>query len=673
MQRRFLLVCLLICGLSALWGPSAVAFAQHAQQRLVPAQFTARPDSLGFNWDLHQYGHIQHGQNNTFGGAAVLTINGSSFRASSSMMKPDGSEYVISGVAGNVPVTRWVKIDPKNAVARYVEVISNPGPSPLTAQVVLKTSMGRSRLQSVVTESGGHAVAVLGKEDGGIVGYANPAQGNGQLSFLWDVASLRSKVKPAIRNESNHRFYLTYNVTVPPRKTVAILHGLAQRSLATIPDKKGLKALFKPFRSSNWTRDLPRDVRKALVNSGGLSFGGWDAVDALAALEALKVERGAFDILAAGEKTRLRGSATCAGLTIVTGYGDFRAKLEDVAAVVGGGRPNAKHSILLRDGQVFHGDLSLEDMQFTLNSGVLIDLDAESLDRLIMRESPADGRPPPGVFALLETIGGERLALAQGDQHRLAVVTPWGRRQIPWSEIIRLENTPDQLGYRIGVQDGSRLFAYLAADSITVNTLAFGPQTFAPGDIRSIVPATTNPDGQNTVGDLAVPHIALAGENLLIGQVDLQEITFLVSGQPIPVPTAQIRILRNTTDESDGPPTGAAAAVFEAELWDGGRLNGELAERTLPVRGTNSVYQVRARDVLEIHRPTPTVSESQRRTIAQRIRDLGSDEFRQREAASAALLELGHLTKAQINDALGQAPDPEVRRRLEKILADLPD
>ena len=97
------------------------------------------------------------------------------------------------------------------------------------------------------------------------------------------------------------------------------------------------------------------------------------------------------------------------------------------------------------------------------------------------------------------------------------------------------------------------------------------------------------------------------------------------------------------------------------------------SERVLPIRNGEQVYQVRARDVVEVHRPTPTISESLRRTIAQRIRELGSDEFETREAASGAIQELGYLAKQQLSEVLGETSDPEVRRRVEQILAELPD
>jgi hypothetical protein len=47
---------------------------------------------------------------------------------------------------------------------------------------------------------------------------------------------------------------------------------------------------------------------------------------------------------------------------------------------------------------------------------------------------------------------------------------------------------------------------------------------------------------------------------------------------------------------------------------------------------------------------------------------LGSDDWRQREAASAGLAEFGYMAEPQLREALQSSPDPEVRRRVEALL-----
>ena len=55
------------------------------------------------------------------------------------------------------------------------------------------------------------------------------------------------------------------------------------------------------------------------------------------------------------------------------------------------------------------------------------------------------------------------------------------------------------------------------------------------------------------------------------------------------------------------------------------------------------------------------------------IRDLGDPEYETRESASRALAELGYLAKFPMDVAFRRVSDPEVRRRLRKLLDELKD
>ena len=48
--------------------------------------------------------------------------------------------------------------------------------------------------------------------------------------------------------------------------------------------------------------------------------------------------------------------------------------------------------------------------------------------------------------------------------------------------------------------------------------------------------------------------------------------------------------------------------------------------------------------------------------------ELGSEDWERREQASEELAEFGYLAQSMMTEALNVTPDPEVRRRIEKIL-----
>ena len=637
------------------------------QQRLVPATFNYKTDSQGFRWDIKNYGQIGSGTNSSFDNAETLTVNRSSFRPSQPMMTPDGSEYILTGRVSNLEVTRRIKVDLKAGAVRYVEVLRNPGSKPVTATLMLRTQLPRGPCQALITDTGAPVGISLGKKDGGVVALGRP--GSGQLNLMFHLAGARSKIKPTIQSQSNQQFMFTYTVKVEAGKTASILHGIAQRQLTSISSAKAAAELFKPFTARAWTRDLPREIRRSIVNLGGVGFGGFGDGESLITLESLGVEPQAADVLAVGEQTRLHGTATCKGFAVETRYGTLKLPFEKVAAIAGERCTGGKPRVFLRDGQVFNGRITVEDLQFTMNSGLRLELQAENLDRLVIRAGPDDGRLADAVVATLETTGGDRLALLPADDQLLAATTPWGERQIALDEIQRMFLSDQQVGHHLVLREGSRLFAFVSGSALSLKTLFFGVQEFTPPQIRRMTSAHLPSSQEDVITDIAAPHLLLAGDNVLVGRVDLAAIHFITAGQKIPVPPNQIRLLRNVTGEADG--SSQTGPLFEAELWDGGTISGTLSELVLPVRCAGLLARVPLHDVLEVRVPTPVVSDTMRSKIAQLIRDLGHPEYARRKAAKESLAELGHLPKLQLDEALRQTSDPEVRRSVEALLAEI--
>ena len=628
---------------------------------------TYKTDSQGYRWDIARYGTIGNGTDNCFGGAAALTVNNNSFSSpQSSSMTPDG-EFVLTRSMSGLEVTRRVKVDVKAACVRYVEMFRNPSPAPIAAKVMLRTQMGRGPGQALITDTGMPAGTRLGEKDSGVILVGQSSRQ--PMSVVFYLAGSRSNVKPTIRNESNYQFTFTYTFNVEAGKTVSIVHGMAQRRLAAIPQAKAAAKLFEPFTDRAWTRDLPRDVRRAIVNLGGSTFAGWGHGEPLVSLEALGIERQTSDVLAIGEQTRLHGTASCKAFAMETRYGTLKVPLEKIAAIAGQRRTGRQPRVFLIDGQTFSGPIAVEGLTFTLNSGLQLEVAAENLDRLVMRTNPEDGQPAAGVVAMLETTEGDCLALLKAEDQRVAAATPWGDRQIGLDEIERMVATEERVGYQLALRDGSRLFAFLAGSAFSLTTLHFGTQPFTPVQIRRMTSAHLQASEQYAAGDIAAPHILLVGENVLVGQVDLAAIHFVTSGQKIPIPPNQIRLMRNVTGQVEADAAGGPA--FEAELWDGGAVTGELMELVLPVRSADRLAKVPVHDIIEIHVPTPNVTDTMRSKIAQLIRDLGHPEYAQRKAAKETLAELGHLPKLQLDETLRTTSDPEIRRSVETLLGEI--
>ncbi len=546
------------------------------------------------------------------------------------------------------------------------DVFTNVGATPLQFNAQIFLNCGNGAWQAAISDSGKVNPAGLDKKETGIVLF-NPSQ-NGCVSVALRLAGPAATVRPAIQPVNNGQPILfSYLLNVPPRKSAAILYGAAQCRLTEQPDANGVAAKLKPFSGSSWVEDLPAEIRRAVVNFG--SFGSdfqWEDVGIGKVLARLEKNTGPSDILAVGPGTRLKGTAACTAFSLETRFGTLTTSLDKVVAVAGARDHSGRAVVLFRDGQALTGKLRVENFVFTLNSGVQIEAAGDHLERLYMRASYSDtgasGAAAADQGAMLQTIEGERLALAATGKETMALASPWGRFEFPLEELAWVSAVAEPPGHRAVLRDGTRLFGYLSGGPLKLPTRSFGLQSFSPQEVQAIrgFPDKEIVDDPLQRGE---PCVVLSGDNLIIGQVDLPALHIVASGQKIAIPPGQIRKFHAADAGPQSEPMN-----YEVELWDGSKVAGKLAEGMLPVRHGEVSRLVPAHDVVEIYVPSPILSPATKSRIAALIGELGSNNFATRKAARATLEELGALAKPQVEDAFQHTSDAEIRRSAHLIL-----
>lgn len=636
----------------------AGGFAAPPSVALVPATFQAMTDSQGFLWDLDQSGSVQNGSN-CFNSAMTPELNSGGFNVQQSMMTPDGSEIFLDGAVQNLAYSRRIKIDLKQACVRYFDSVRNTSGAPQNVRLNLRLNFN-SQMQAAVTDAGTALGNTLGPKENGFVVMRQAGQPGPAAVFL--LAGKNGKLRPAVSNQQNYRFTVGYNFKVAAGETVSVAYAVAQRTLPSMPDAKGMAKLFAGINTPRLLADIPPKDRKGLVNFTPGGFTGGPSVPGVASmLEKLNVERGPSDVLAIGADTRLKGTASCAKLQIETARGKVVVPFENVAAVIGGRRESR---VLFRDGQAVTGGLSAEGLKFSLATGTTIALNAATLDRLVLRAQPGDVQTNAAAWGYLETFDGDRLAVKPDPALRLRATTAWGLREVALDELVFCGPTEENpLGVRMLLKDGSYFLAFLDGDEIKFNTLLFGPQSFPTTAIRQI--AVVLPKAVDETGE-AVPEraqVAVAGGQILAGQIDLAELHFLSPAGVIPVAANLIRTLQNTSEDGS-----ATTPIFTAAVWGGGSVSGTLREVVVPVRSTGSVFQVPVRDLISAIVPSPAIPEGLRDKIAGLLRDLGHTDWEKREAASRELGELGGVARSALSETAKQTNDAEVRRRAQALL-----
>ncbi|MEM6279781.1 MAG: hypothetical protein AAF733_09900, partial [Verrucomicrobiota bacterium] len=111
--------------------------------------------------------------------------------------------------------------------------------------------------------------------------------------------------------------------------------------------------------------------------------------------------------------------------------------------------------------------------------------------------------------------------------------------------------------------------------------------------------------------------------------------------------------------------------TFQVERWDGGVLNGTIELDALAVEVRGQSWKIPLRDIVRLETPSPELTETSRREISSLIEQLGAPEWRIREEATRELGAFGYLAGPLLRSKLHESEDPEVTRRIERILAEL--
>lgn len=650
-------------------GLDAAPARTSAPEVLVPANMQPQSDAKGCQWSLSNYGFLQNPGNAFYNNLLMLHINGQQFYNYQPQMTADGKEFVLPGqqALAGLQITRRIRLLEKEGVMRYVDVFFNPATAPITATVEYRNNFS-SPLKNVLSDRGATNPSVLGKGETGIV--ISPRQ-NTQRAVAFVLGLPQGGLRPSFSQRGQYECHFSFAVTVPPGQSVALAYAVAQVPPPPDHDTAALARLFKTISASKFLRTLRREELAALANFAVSAGAEPAAFLAAQGVSSLGIERGRTDILALGEKTRLTGTASGGAVTVKTSFGETRLALEEIAAMTGGAHEVGVPRIFLRDGQVFSGTFTAADWRFSMPSGAQVDLDFTTLDRLVRAASPEEGKWEAGTSAILATHHGVQLAL-EGATSRFECTTSWGPLSFTLDDLNWcLPADEGMVGHLVEFKDGSRFFGFLSGQPVTVQTQLFGAQVFSPAQVRGIIAASALSPHQTTDDDeprLSRSHFVLAGNQLLPGHLEADEVEVLTGSKIIRVPPSGVRSLRNVTEEADAAVKEEDSPLFEVELWGGGVMTGQLREPVLTVRVREALWRVPATDVIEFRNPAPALSDEVRMRIVELLRNLGSEEWETREAASQALAELGVLARPMLEDTLKTTTDPEVKHRVERLL-----
>jgi hypothetical protein len=593
-------------------------------------------DAGGHRWDIHlNYGYVHRGQNNTFSNGMYLHVNGSNYYNGSgkARLSPDGKEVLLAPWNRNgVVVARRVRIDPETRLTRWLDVFQNSTDQPQTVDVRLQTHVNYG-IGGVSTSSGDDdlddsdvALVVLPQN--------NPAQA---LRTLHVAAGPNARARPKITLHGN-RIQYDLRFALQPGQTAVLALFLAQEK-----DPGPLKKQMTSLRVSGLFRDLPKELRKLIVNFRATGEGLEVYLERLAGVDRVQP---------VGRKP-IFGTIANGAFTLRTPRGPIELPAAQVIGFQADPNRPGWVRTLLADGQLLIGwtDDRIElDVPAAGRQAIpLADVDQASFR--ISDEKPEEV-PFQGPY-LVYRDGSRRALVGRGLPLRL--LSRHGPVELHPDDLLRIDlDSDDHPAHRVVFRNGSVLSGLLEPATLTVRLrLDERDRTVRLADLRALQFARHDAPPQ-------IETLVLDNGDRLLGRLRTGTLRLESDFGPADIATDNLRSLV----ARDG-------GRFEVTLWNRSALTGRCGQDRLRFQiEPGPEVAVWTAQVVSLSRPAALPPNRIRRVAEKLIAQLAAESYADRQAAQKQLLRMGPGI-VPILKKHADATDPEVRRRIEELLAEL--
>lgn len=616
------------------------AGAAGAQQ--VPLPYILR-DSLGNQWDVQQDGTIGDGGNDLYDGGGRLFIGDNNYMCQQPTAPFDAARNEVTlppMMMNGVNVSRIITVNQKGNWCRWVEIFENPGAAAVRLPVRIHFDMGGGiqAVQNVVedkkTKKPVATVIFDGQRGIGIVGAGRTG----------------AKVIPNITPQQNSdQVMLTFDLEVPPKQSVAIVHIQAPRQ--TVQDAT---TVLDTTKDKDFLADLPPDIRRRIVNfaSGGQYLGD---------LEVLR--GGLLDVVELRGGDQYRGTLNDKSYTLETLFGELELPADQVVGMLTAGAFRPTQLFVTTDGEVIGGLLKMDAIKLHLSSGQATSVPLHSINRLGYRKRP--GEPEEWKFdkPMVFLRDGQRVGVEPPGES-VAVATVYGPLQLKVASIATLvfqgEETPV---HQMRLVDGTRLAGLVAQPAFDLKLRTIGKGKVVSFPTSDIAHLQLLPQPED-LGDEA-PTLSISNGDVLVGVIS-GELLLETGFDTLKINAAEVRNLRHA--EAAAGATAASPAEVQITLWDGATLSGRLKSSSLACNlkcGASLAVPVSLVD--EYSNPEPQPGKEVLERVKATVLQLNDPDWKKRDRAADQLLELGPGAAGVLRQMRDSQP-PEAQQRIDEIL-----
>ena len=581
-------------------------------------------DGGGFRWDIQYYGTVGSGTSSAFSGGMYLQVGGSNIRSSGyGWLNAAGDELEIGPYTqSGLRCYRRIKVYRKQAMARWLEIFENPTAQDIKIQARVYSNMSYTIRERRTSTGKGD----FGPKDWGF------ATSTARAAVMQIVCSRRSKVRPKVQISGNTA-YVHYDLVIPARKAVVLCHFASQgHNLAD-----HVKAL-KAFHPRGLLSDLSPGVRKLIVN-----FADTTGLD----ISLDRSETSDTVLLAGGDP--IYGKITNERFALQAFFGAVTLGAKDVLGMAGASESLTQVRFVLTSGQVVSGLAGATKLNVALPAGGKLDIPLADVRQWSYQVT--DARPVEDEirYPFVELTAGDKLTfdpaglkLAFRTRHGLVELDPQALLEV------RLANSGNAV-HRALFLNGSRLAGLVEMGVLNLK-LTLGREVAIP---RHKIVRIRFAAGEKPHEGLSV--ITLRNGDELFARILAKKITLITPYNAIDLASETIKSIR-VDDE--------LAAV---EIWDRSVLKGRLGTESLGLQIVpGPTLRVHPAQVVTVVRPSPQPPEALRKQVAELIKQLSAESYKDRQEATDKLKGIRGIKP--LLEKYRKHQDPEVRERIEEVL-----
>jgi hypothetical protein len=596
-------------------------------------------DSRGGQWRIYQGGWMQQqGHQPVYSQGAQLVINGQPPNMNNNLARLDDKtgELVMENLnAQGLIVTRRIFVDKEQALARYIDIIKNPGVQPVTAQVNITGTFNYqiSTGQDVPDpKRKGQEIGWVGQTNGGPCIMEIFGGKGSKNSFQINGAAQTNTVQASI------------SVTIPAGKEVAVMH--MHGSVASA--EAGLK-FVREMKESQIMRAIPKELRKIIINfSSGQNYIG-DA----------EILRGdTLDVVEIRGGDHYKGTLKEPSFALQSVYGKFDVPAEQVIGLINIGRYRPHYLVVTADGQIFGGKLAKESIDIELSSKQVVKVPLSQITRIGYRKR--EGEPEEWNFEkpIVLMRSGERVGV-RAPTEPVTVFTRYGKLVIKPELIAALVLQAEEHGmHEVRLTDGSRF-----AGLIETPQFAMKLDNASGQDVTFPSSSVARMQFTNKLVELSdsIATLVLANDDLLVGTLTGQ-LSIETAFDTIKVNAEEIKSLTHPT---------AGLPDVSITLWDGSALSGLLQDQELSCNlASGLALKVPVMLVEEYQQPQPAPSAAMMNQIKLVVAELNAEDWKQRDRAEVTLIAMGPVAIGILKELRAGQP-PEAQQRIDSIVKEL--